>query len=161
MRMSRFLRRRSFLSSSAAAKRWNRRAVQALKYNNITRVLDTETIYDNGKHHVWPGSFFIKYARCAHSSLLPDLEFSSRFKKTFQSMDIKGSGNCISNDGIVIAIEVRFMYRVVRTPLGLQPGSNRNHSTQHAAYGIYATNAEPIAARLLPISGRTSSPVTY
>jgi hypothetical protein len=67
----------------------------------------------------------------------------ARFKKTYQSMDIVGNGNCISNDGLVIGIEVRFMYRVVRT---------RAHSTHDGHYACTHSRARIHARHVASIA---------
>jgi regulator of protease activity HflC (stomatin/prohibitin superfamily) len=85
---------------------------QALKYNGIAKTLagydkdkslegQEVSVFDQGKHHVWPGQYMIKYYN------------------RYSAMELSGDSaqNCISKDGVVITTDLRIMYKMIRKEL--------------------------------------------
>lgn len=78
---------------------------QGLKYHGLSKSLtkdgDTVTVFDQGKHHVWPGQYFIKYF-----NRFDTLELTDGNAQT-----------CLSRDGVVILTQIRILYKMVRNEL--------------------------------------------
>lgn len=74
---------------------------QGVKFHSLAKTLDTSQTFDQGKFHVWPGQYFIKY--------------KNRF--TSLSLEDDKSQTCLANNGVSVRVSVRVQYKMIRNEL--------------------------------------------